>query len=84
MSREPNPLDEIAYGIADGTGSVLEKGLKRELGKKKPDGWSILFHGLGIFGTELAKALVNDDLDPKLESRRDLDGREDEEEAELD
>ena len=64
MSRSPTLEDGLFYYGADALSMNLERGLKRELGKRNPDGWMVLFGVLGLAGSEMMKASINGQVSP--------------------
>jgi len=73
MSRAPSLGDGIVYYGADVASVGLEDSLKKELRKRKPDGWAVLFEILGIAGSEVVKAGVNSQVAPPFVSIRDAE-----------
>jgi hypothetical protein len=71
--KTPGFTDALVFYGADVVSTSLEGSLKRELRKKNPDGWVVLFQILGIAGSEVVKAGVNSQVNPPFTSMRDTE-----------
>jgi hypothetical protein len=75
MSRIPSLGDGIVFYGADVASVSLQDDLKKELRKKNPNGWTVLFEILGIAGGEMVKAGVNSQVAPPFTSIQDAEAQ---------